>query len=279
MKTFKQSLVKWGLFSASLFLFSNTESAFAQSSKQKLDTLKSNINLDWDKSKSGYYSYRNAVKDFGSIIDWAPSRTDLVDGTFRVTLLPNALSGSGGLVAKSLIEEGTIYELTYDVKFDDNFDFGKGGKVGFGLRVGDGNTGCDRANDGNGGSARLMWYTSGGTTKFKPYMYYYDMPENCGFNMVENAFYPKEGSIEKGKWYKVRFYVKSNNADQKDGRIKVSIDGNTVLDQPIRWTANNAKRFINKLSNDTFRGGSGDDWKTDNIGYIYLDNLELKKIE
>lgn len=144
------------------------------------------------------------------------------------------------------------------------------------MRVGDGNTGCKRANDGN---ARVMWYTDKGNTKFKPYMCYYDMPGNCGDNMVSNAFYPKQGGIKKGKWYMIKIYVKSNNTDQKDGRIKVSIDGDLVLDQPIRWTANNAKRFINKLSNDTFRGGNSDDWKTDNTGYIYLDNLKLKKLE
>ncbi|OAQ40298.1 hypothetical protein A5893_04920 [Pedobacter psychrophilus] len=279
MKSINQTILRWSLYSVSLFLCVSNKSLFAQSVSQKANSLKSNIDLNWDKSKPGPYSYSNAVKDFGSIIDWAPSRTDIIDGTFRVTLLPNLLSGYGGLVAKTLIEEGTVYELTYDVKFDKDFDFGKGGKVGFGLRVGDGNTGCDKANDGNGGSARLMWYTSDGTTKFKPYMYYFDMPENCGDNMVSNAFYPKEGSIEKGKWYNIKIYVKSNNANQKDGMIKVSIDGNIVLDQPIRWTANNAKRFINKLSNDTFRGGSGNDWKTDNTGYIYLDHLTLKKIE
>jgi hypothetical protein len=278
MKTSAYSLLKLSFFLI-LLLLSNKNYSFAQSSNQKTDTLKANIILNWNKTKSGSYPYQNAVKDFGSIIDWPTGRTDIIDGTFRVTLLPNLLSGYGGLVAKTLIEEGTIYELTYDLKFDKDFDFGKGGKVGFGLRVGDGNTGCDKANDGNGGSARLMWYTSGGTTKFKPYMYYYDMPENCGDNMVSNAFYPEIGSIEKGKWYKIKIYVKSNNADQKDGKIEVSIDGNIVLDQPIRWTANNAKRFINKLSNDTFRGGSGDDWKTDNTGYIYLDNLKLKKIQ
>lgn len=278
MKTSAYSLLKLSFFFV-LLLLSNKNYSFAQSSNQKTDTLKANIILNWNKTESGSYPYQNAVKDFGSIIDWPTGRTDIIDGTFRVTLLPNLLSGYGGLVAKTLIEEGTIYELNYDVKFDKDFDFGKGGKVGFGLRVGDGNTGCDKANDGNGGSARVMWYTSGGTTKFKPYMYYYDMPENCGDNMVSDAFYPKEGSIEKGKWYKIKIYVKSNNGDQKDGKIEVSIDGTMVLDQPIRWTANNAKRFINKLSNDTFRGGSGDDWKTDNIGYIYLNNLKLKKIK
>nr|WP_294897939.1 hypothetical protein [uncultured Pedobacter sp.] len=279
MKTQKTILTLSTLCVALLcFSFSNSNSAKVKN--KNLDSLfKANIKLNWNKSKSGAYTKQQAEKDFGSIIDWAPTRVDIVNKTFRVTLLPNSLSGTGGLVAKSWIEEGTAYELKYEVKFDKDFDFGKGGKVGFGLRVGDGNTGCDKANDGNGGSARVMWYTSGGTTKFKPYMYYYDMPENCGDNIVANAFYPKEGSIEKGKWYKIRIYVKSNNYDKKDGRIQVSIDGNTVLDQPIRWTANNAKRFINKLSNDTFRGGSGDDWKTDNTGYIYLDNLDLKKIE
>jgi hypothetical protein len=87
-----------------LLLLSNKNYSFAQSSNQKTDTLKANIILNWNKTESGSYPYQNAVKDFGSIIDWPIGRTDIIDGTFRVTLLPNLLSGYGGLVAKTLIE-------------------------------------------------------------------------------------------------------------------------------------------------------------------------------
>lgn len=235
-------------------------------------------NLNWDRA-NGTYFQSMAISDFGKIADWNTGRASIADNTFRVLLLKDLLSGYGGLVGKANIEEGSEYKLSYELKFDKDFEWGKGGKVGFGLRIGENNTGCDRADDGNGGSARLMWYTSNGNTKFKPYMYYKDMPGTCGDNVVNTAVYPATGSIQKDTWYTIAMYVKSNTGTNTDGKIEFSINGITILNQNIRWTTNDTKRLINKLSMDIFRGGSTDDWKTPTDGYIYFDNLKVEKLK
>lgn len=47
-------------------------------------------------------------------------------------------------------------------------------------------------------------------------------------------------------------YVKSNTGSNADGRVQLKINGETVIDQNIRWTTNDSKRFINNLSFHTF---------------------------
>src|SRR5690606_13158509 len=101
--------------------------------------------------------------------------------------------------------------------------------------------------------------------------YYKDMPGNCGHDFGKK--YPSSGSIQKGTWYTVKIYVKSNSGSSTNGRVKYTINGTTVLDTAIRWTTNDTKRLINKLAFSTFRGGSTPDWESSTDGYIYFDDL------
>lgn len=235
--------------------------------------------LDWDARANGEYTEPEAEEDFGNVSSWKESRLHIEDKTLVVTLLADKLSGSGGIVTNVDLRPATEYRVTYDVMFPEDFVWGRGGKVGFGFRMGDGNTGCNKA-DGNGGSARMMWYTSdNGQTRFKPYLYYKDMPDNCGDNLVDGAAYPASGSLQKGKWYTIMMRVRSNIGSETNGHIEVTIDGNTVLDHPIRWTTYNPKRLIDRLAFSTFRGGSQDHWKVDEDTYVHFDNLTLERLK
>jgi len=236
--------------------------------------------LNWNNYPDQPYTTANATADFGAVTGWKESRTIISNGTLRLKIEKNALSSAGGIVANIDIEDGSEYEVQFKVKFHSEFDWSKGGKVGFGFRIGDGNTGCDRADDGNGGSARMMWYTSdNGNVRFKPYLYYKDMPDQCGDNLVSSAAYPSSGSIQKGIWYTIKIYVKSNTGANTDGRVKFSVDGNVILDKAIRWTTNDSKRLINTLAFSTFRGGSTADWQSSTDGYIYFDDLTWTKFK
>lgn len=234
--------------------------------------------INWDALINGTYSVTEAKSDFGSLIGWKEKRTSVVDGTMRLLIEKNALSGAGGIVANVDIPEASAYELSFKVKFDENFDWGRGGKVGFGLRIGNGNAGCNKA-DGDGASARMMWYDLGEKVVFKPYLYYYDMPGQCGDNLIKSAKYPVEGSLQKNQWYTIKIYVKSNTGNQHNGRVKYTVEGTVILDEPIRWTTNDAKRLINKLAFSTFRGGSTMDWASSTDGYVYFDEVSWKKLE
>jgi len=161
------------------------------------------------------------------------------------------------------------YELQFDVMFDENFDFSQGGKVGFGFLIGEGYTGGVPGTNGNGASVRLMWYKNTSTSPviFRPYVYYKDQPGQFGDD------FGKSFSIQAGTWYSVKIYAKSNTGSNKDGHVRMTINGTTLLDEAIRFTTNDAKRLINRITFETFRGGADASWQSTTDGYIYFDNV------
>jgi hypothetical protein len=192
--------------------------------------------------------------------------------------LANALSAAGGMVANIDIPDDDAYEVTFSVKSHSTFDWSRGGKIGFGFRIGEGNTGCNKADDGNGGSARLMWYTdNSGRTYFRPYVYYKDMPGNCGNDFGKS--YPASGSLSKGTWYTVKITVRSNTGSNSNGAITYTVNG-TILysDTSFRWTTNDSQRLIKTLAFHTFRGGSDSYWESDADSYIYYDNVSWRSL-
>ncbi|AWO00578.1 hypothetical protein DLD77_02100 [Chitinophaga alhagiae] len=241
-------------------------------------SINSSISENWNSYTHGSaYTQAQAEGDFGNINGWNSSRSMISNGNLRITLLKNALSGAGGVIARTDISDGSEYELSYTVRFHSAFDWSRGGKLGFGFLIGDGNTGGDPGWDGNGGSMRLMWYNNGSRVYFHPYIYYRDQPGQYGDNFGKS--YPSSGSLNKGQTYTVQMYVKSNTGTSTNGRAKIVIDGVTVLDTPIRWTTNDSKRLIRNLSFHTFRGGSQTYWQSSTDGYIYYDNLVVSKIQ
>lgn len=243
-----------------------------------INAIYNNWTVNWNGRADGVYTQSAAAADFGNITGWNDTRTWISGGTCRIKLLKNALSGAGGVIGNIDISDGSAYELDYDVKFHSQFDFSRGGKIGFGFSIGDGNTGGDPAWDGNGGTARLMWYqTDAGRVFFQPYIYYKDQSGQYGETFGRS--YPSSGSLNKGQWYKVHLYVKSNTGSNTNGHIQLVIDGTIILDQDIRWTTNDNKRLIRGLTFHTFRGGSQTYWQSSTDGYIYYDNLKVHKIQ
>jgi hypothetical protein len=233
--------------------------------------------VNWNNYADGMYPDTDALLDFGNASGWVNSRAWISNGSLRVRLSPKTLSAAGGIISNIEIADGSAYELDYDLRFHSLFDWSRGGKLGFGFLIGDGNTGGNPAWDGNGGSIRLIWYqTTAGRVYFQPYLYYKDQPGQDGNNF--GLTYPATGSLSRGKWYHVHLYVKSNTGSNTNGRALLAINGTVLLDMPIRWTTNDSKRLIRSLSFHTFRGGSTPDYESATLGYIYYDNLKLHKI-
>jgi hypothetical protein len=150
--------------------------------------------INWHKYTNNQpYTDVMAKSDFGSVTGWNNNRSMISNGTLRITIEKNALSAAGGLISNTEIPNGTAYELDFDVRFDSQFEWSRGGKVGFGFGIGNGNTGCNLPIDGAGGSLRLMWYNNSDTKRvyLYPYIYYYGMPGPCGSNF--NKIYPSSG--------------------------------------------------------------------------------------
>lgn len=242
------------------------------------NTILNSWSVNWDNyAHSSTYTANNAATDFGNVTGWVDSRGMISNGNLRITLLKNALSGAGGVVANIDIADGTAYEVDYDIRFHSQFDWSRGGKLGFGFSIGDGNTGGDPGWDGNGGTARLMWYqTDAGRVFFQPYVYFKDQSGQYGETFGKS--YPSTGSLNKQQTYHVHLYVKSNTGSNTNGHVQYVIDGTVVLDRDIRWTTNDSKRLIKGLTFHTFRGGSQDYWESTTDGYIYYDNLKVHRI-
>lgn len=229
--------------------------------------------VDFNNRSDGTYTTSEVSQDFGNISGWNESRAWNSNGTCRITMLKNALSGAGGVVSTVDVTDGSKYWVTYQFRFHSQFDWSRGGKIGFGFGIGDGNAGCDPSWDGNGGSVRTMWYNNNGFVYIYPYVYHRDMPGNCGDN------FGIQYGIQRGTWYTVSFYVESNTGSNPNGRLEMKINGNVVMDKRnMRWTTNDAKRLINRLWFMTFRGGSQEYWKSSTDGYIYYDNVNFVRM-
>jgi hypothetical protein len=235
------------------------------------------ILLNWNNYTDGNYTMNNAHADFGSLSPWADGRALINKGSLCTKMLKNALSDAGGIISNIDVVPAENYSIDYYVKFHSQFDWSGGGKVGFGFKMGDGNTGGNPAWSGNGGSLRLIWYqVKPGHVVFKPYLYYKDQPGTSGDDF--GVSYPNSGSLEKGKWYVVHMEVKSNTGAEANGHVLVAINGTVLLDRNIRWTTNDTKRLINRISFDSFRGGNSRAYTSPFNGYVYYDNLKIQRI-
>jgi hypothetical protein len=233
--------------------------------------------VNFNNRANGWYYLSQAAQDMGTVSYWNAYASSTYNTQLKVVLQAGVVGPTGGAMSKIDVPDATAYQLNYDLMFDNNFDFSYGGKVGFGLFIGNGYTGGVPGWDGNGGSARLMWYKSNGRVYLKPYVYYRDQPGNYGNDFGKT--YPATGNIAKGVWHHVQMFVKSNTGSNTDGRLQILINGTTVIDQAIRWTTNDLKRLINNVCFENFRGGSESYWQSATNGNIYFDNISWTALQ
>ncbi|WP_207423536.1 polysaccharide lyase [Desertivirga brevis] len=228
----------------------------------------------------GTYTLSQANGDFGNISGtWKEANASIYSNQARIRIPANTLSN--GNIVNIDVSDGSEYELTFKVRFGPNFQWSRGGKVGFGFAIGNGFTGCNPAWDGTGGTARLMWYNptnqkdNSGTDNpyFRPYVYYRDMPQSCG-----DSFGKQSVRLNKDQWYTVRIRVKSNNGSSSDGSGLYQVDGVTLLSTSLRWTTNDTYRKIREITFHTFRGGSDTYWQSTSDGLIYYNDLSWTRI-
>lgn len=187
-----------------------------------------------------------------------------------ITLQTNTLSCPGGLCTSYGVWSTGVYTVWFQMKFNSGFYWSRGGKCGYGILIGDQNTGGDPGWDGNGGSARFMWYcpsgsngTKGSGAYLQPYVYYKDQPGQFG-NDFGKKYY-----IQEGVTYNCQISVKLNTGSNTDGYVKYYVNGTEILNQTIRWVTNDSKRNVNAVSLHTFRGGSQEYWKAPVTSSIY----------
>ncbi|KMQ50804.1 alginate lyase-like protein [Chitinispirillum alkaliphilum] len=155
--------------------------------------------------------------------------------------------------------------VSYMVKFGDNFDFVRGGKLP-GLCGADCITGGNRPDGYNGWSARIMWRREGNVVQ---YMY---VPENVGRDFPWDKSLPQKRFIP-GQWHQVVTKIIMNTPGEYNGVVRSWLDGELALDSTSVKFRNTDELKIDQFYISTFFGGSNDSWNPPHDVYVYYDNF------
>lgn len=149
-------------------------------------------------------------------------------------------------------------QLRYTLRFSEQFDFVKGGKLP-GLCGGPDNVSGGRPADGkNGFSARLMWRKDG---RGEAYVYHKNQKSNYG----DSFAFPEDFRFPMNQPVTVRLAVGMNTPGQKDGTLRVwtKVEGNEerlmVEKKDLEWRTVDSFG-VDGLYFETFHGGGDKSW-------------------
>ena len=249
--------------------------------------------IDFNNRTGSYRTYTQAMatSDFGTLEKNAAGDVRGLDRPGTTWLARNAV-GNGVLRANypaniaGGVNTGILFDqkfapteeavMEYRIKFDNNFKWAAGGKLP-GLAGSEGQipVGCtqDVNRIKNGFSARLMWRKNGDLVAYtylpnrlEPH------PGNCGIDY-------KFAQVDTDQWYTIRQYIKLNTPGQKNGILRMEIDGQVGLemrDVEYRLAGKDSVK-INDFIFHTYRGGGATDvrFHSPNNDYIYMDDFKV----
>jgi hypothetical protein len=208
--------------------------------------------------------------------------------------------GRGGKAVRTVLKANTIHSIpagdngdnlfiklpadydtacmSYDIKFDANFDWSLGGKLP-GLEGVASGVAPATPTGGNhtdlGWSGRGMWvgpkaYRWAGTTNMAvSYMYHPGQTGTYGDDVRWNKSYVA------GTWHTVKQCHTMNTIGKADGVLQAWFDGTQVLDDHAYTYRTNSTVHINYIAFALFRGGNTIDWagKIDNT--VDITNIKV----
>ncbi|KAJ7170542.1 hypothetical protein C8R43DRAFT_979784 [Mycena crocata] len=245
---------------------------------------------DWSLSKG---RIQNGGDDLAFVADPFPdspapgATTNSTSPVLQVTYPAGSFSGdTGGSQFYNLwnTTESSGFQsmlLSYEVAFDKDFDWVKGGKLP-GLRGGKSATGCSGGNESTGldcFSARIMWRPSGSGEVYA----YIPSPNNLcseksitcnsdfGISISRGSF-----TFSSGKWNRVALLVQLNNpVDVANGNIELYFNNVQALAQQNLQIRASSNVTAGGLYFSTFFGGSDSSWATPTATHTYFRNMEL----
>lgn len=159
--------------------------------------------------------------------------------------------------------------LSYFVRFSENFDFVKGGKLP-GLFGGEGASGGTIPDGTDGFSTRFMWRRAGAGEVYA----YLPTSEDYGTSIGRGTW-----QFQPGVWYQLEQVVNLNQPDRADGQIQVWVNGNLVLEQrDIRFRTVESLQ-IDGIFFSTFFGGGDASWATPQDVYVDFANFSVSAVE
>jgi len=187
----------------------------------------------------------------------------------------NLWNTTGGFSFQTLL-------LSYEVAFDSNFDFVKGGKLP-GLRGGpviDGCDGGDAANGSNCFTSRLMWRTSGAGEVYA----YILNPENecsdadfiCNSDGFGTSIDRGSFGFLPGQWNAVSLLVSLNSPlNEANGQVAVYYNNVKALEERTLEYRSSSDIAIGGLFFSTFFGGDDPSWSTPQTVHTYFRNFQM----
>ena len=160
--------------------------------------------------------------------------------------------GGGQFFADLGIPPQNSLKLSYYIRFSENFDFVKGGKLP-GLFGGERVSGGKVPDGTNGFSTRFMWRKKGDGEVYA----YLPTSKKYGTSIGRG-----EWRFIPGRWYRLEQEVTLNKPGSKNGRIRVWLDGKKVLDQKKLTFRTTDKLKIEGIFFSTFFGGGDASWAT-----------------
>ncbi|KAI8077953.1 uncharacterized protein B0P05DRAFT_579557 [Gilbertella persicaria] len=176
----------------------------------------------------------------------------------------------GGVEFFSVPDDGKTYNtalLSYDLAFDSDFNWVKGGKLPgiFGGPPGEGCSGGEKATGSNCFSVRLMWRANGAG---EAYAYIPTSDSLCNSKQVIcNTDYGTSFSrgviqFSTKKWTRMEVYIKLNSGSNSNGILQVWQDGSLMINQQHIQFRSSDSVGISSLMFSTFFGGGSSDYAT-----------------
>jgi len=155
--------------------------------------------------------------------------------------------------------------LRYRVRFSDNFDFVKGGKLP-GLFGGNGASGGTIPNGTDGFSTRLMWRQDGDGEVYA----YLPTSENFGTSIGRGNW-----QFRPGEWVTIEQEVILNQPGEADGRIRLWVDEQLVVDESELLFRTVDTLQIDGIFFSTFFGGGDPSWATPHDVYADFADFQV----
>ncbi|KAG6917309.1 hypothetical protein DXG01_002967 [Tephrocybe rancida] len=174
--------------------------------------------------------------------------------------------------------------VTYEVAFDNFFDWVKGGKLP-GLR---GSTksnlgGCSGGKEKESAtsdcfSTRLMWRRSGSGEIYASIPTTNNLCSQGGVSCAADATSLQRGSFGfvSGQWNRVTLLIRLNDPPNvANGNIQLYYNDLSAIDQQGLQLRTNPQVYLNGFYFSTFFGGSDNSWATPNTTHTYYRNIML----
>ena len=234
------------------------------------DDFSGNWKGDWDLQQRGQWGLENfKVQSDAKGGNFLRVRYPKGSASPAVSRSNGVSLGGGEFKADLGVGPKDAMRLSYDVRFSDNFDFVRGGKLP-GLFGGNAPSGGDNPNGRDGFSSRMMWRENG---KGEVYAYL-PTSRNYGTSIGKGKW-----SFNPGQWHNVQQEVILNDPGKSNGTIRVLFDDKLVHEEKNVLFRTTDSLKVDGLYFSSFFGGGDRSWSTPKDVHADFANFSVSEVK